>query len=344
MNKLFLLLSIAAVMFGTSEGLLASEMMPSQKHGVTKASDIKWASPRGFDLTMDIYTPQTGRKKYPVIIMYHGGGWLINNKSIMDEASTWLAGNGEYVVCNVNYRLLGDLENSVTMDEIIGDAFGALLWVKENIKKYGGDRKKITVTGDSAGGHLATMVATQGHRVAADAEFTAPDYQFKPSYVPVKGVSRKKLEVQAALISYGAFDMLSSAKGGFETSGNVFWQMSGTEARGLFGEEFNPNDHADRYRAVSPIYNIRKASKGSYPRMLFTVGADDKVTTPASIKVYTDKLKAAGQIDHKYWMYAGRPHAFLDSGTNEFLGIEFKRDAIPALEYMLKWLDGVFYA
>jgi acetyl esterase/lipase len=139
MNKILLtLLLIAAFLLVASERLVASEMAPAPKHGVTKVSDVKWASPRGFDLTMDIYTPQTGRKKYPVIIMYHGGGWLINNKSIMDEASAWLAGNGEYVVCNVNYRLLGDLDNSVTMDEIVGDAFGALLWVKENIKKYGG--------------------------------------------------------------------------------------------------------------------------------------------------------------------------------------------------------------
>jgi acetyl esterase/lipase len=345
MNKILLtLLLIAAFLLVASERLVASEMAPAPKHGVTKVSDVKWASPRGFDLTMDIYTPQTGRKKYPVIIMYHGGGWLINNKSIMDEASAWLAGNGEYVVCNVNYRLLGDLDNSVTMDEIVGDAFGALLWVKENIKKYGGDKRQITVTGDSAGGHLATMVATQGDRVSADAAFEAPDYGFRPSYIPEKGISRKDLQVQAALISYGAFDMLSSAQNGFESSGNIFWQMSGAEARGMFGKEYNPKDNPDRYKAVSPIYNIEKPAKRTYPRMLFTVGSDDNVTTPASIKAYTDKLKAAGQVDHKYWLYGGRPHAFLDSGSNEFLGIEFKRDAIPALEYMLKWLDGVFYA
>ena len=51
------------------------------------AEDVLWASPDGFDLTMDIYTPKSGRDAYPVIVMFHGGGWLINDKSIMDQSS-----------------------------------------------------------------------------------------------------------------------------------------------------------------------------------------------------------------------------------------------------------------
>jgi hypothetical protein len=53
-------------------------------------------------------------------------------------------------------------------------------------------------------------------------------------------------------------------------------------------------------------------------------------------------LTAAGQ-PAEYWEYAGRPHAFLDSGTNEFLGINFEKDAPEALDYMIKFLDKVFY-
>ncbi|HAN79268.1 MAG TPA: alpha/beta hydrolase, partial [Bacteroidales bacterium] len=60
--------------------------------------------------------------------------------------------NAEYIVCNVNYRLLTANDNTTGMNEIIEDAFGAVLWVKENIKQYGGNSAKIAVTGDSAGG------------------------------------------------------------------------------------------------------------------------------------------------------------------------------------------------
>jgi hypothetical protein len=54
--------------------------------------------------------------------MFHGGGWLINDKSIMDQAAKYMASNGEYVVCNVDYRLLGDQGNTVTLNEIVNDA------------------------------------------------------------------------------------------------------------------------------------------------------------------------------------------------------------------------------
>ena len=67
------------------------------------------------------------------MIIFHGGGWLINDNSIMDQMSQYLATNGKYVICNVNYRLLSDIENSVTLDEIVEDAFGAVIWIKNNI-------------------------------------------------------------------------------------------------------------------------------------------------------------------------------------------------------------------
>ncbi|CAH1000617.1 hypothetical protein LEM8419_01751 [Neolewinella maritima] len=339
--RLLSLLLITCLLHCQTPGTTATAPA-SPPHEVTKATDISWASPRGFDLTMDVYTPQTDRKSYPVIVMYHGGGWLINTKSIMDEPAAYLARHGEYVVCNVNYRLLGDLDNSVTMDEIVGDAFGGLLWVKEHIAEYGGDPDRIIVTGDSAGGHLAAMVATQGHRLSATGEFAAPNYSFRPSYLPASGIPDGGVQVQAAILSYGAFDQLGSALGGFETAGNVFWQMGGAEPRGILGDDYTPTDDAERYRMVSPLYLIEPAATRDYPPMLLTVGSEDDLTTPASIRTYIDKLEAAGHDDLQYWVHEGRPHAFLDSGRNEFLGTEFTRDAVPALDYMLAYLNERF--
>ena len=54
-----------------------------------------------------------------------------------------MVSNGEYVVCSVDYRLLGDQGNSVTLNEIVNDAFGAVLWVKKNIARYGGDPRRV---------------------------------------------------------------------------------------------------------------------------------------------------------------------------------------------------------
>ena len=312
-----------------------------------KASEVLWASPDGFDLTMDIYTPNNGQVSYPVIVMFHGGGWLINNQSIMDQSCDYLATHGNYVVCNVNYRLLGDMENSVTMDEIIEDAMGAILWVKHHISNYKGDPDRIIVTGDSAGGHLATVITLQGTQLNSGGFDKGPD-GFHPSWLP-KGKTCEEIalengmEVQAAIISYGAFNLYEACKHGFESAGNIFWTLSNVEPRGIFGNEVNSTDHPEYYQKVSPYYQISNPTVLELPPMLFTVGDKDNTTTPTSIKSFIKKLNEAGYYDTLYWEHKNRPHAFLDSGSNPYLGIQFEKDAPPALDVMLAFLNGIFY-
>lgn len=313
----------------------------------TKASDVVWATPNGVNLTMDIYTPTTGKASYPVIVLFHGGGWLINTKSIMNEASAYLATNSEYVVCNVNYRLLPDQNNTVKMNELVEDAFGAVLWVKDHISQYKGNSGQVIVTGDSAGGHLATMVVVQGNNLESDG-FQGSTLGFKPTYLP-KGKTAEQvaqangLAVQAAIISYGAFDLYGSALNGFEKESNMFWAMGKAKARGLFGNGTNPTDNPAPYKQVSPIYTIPKASERKLPPMLFTVGSKDDLTTPASVEAFIAKLKEAGYTNLDYWVYQGRPHAFLDSGSNAFLGTSFQKDAPEALNKMIAFLNKLFY-
>ncbi len=312
------------------------------------AKDIQWAEPEGFPLKMDIYTPNDAPKKeLPVLVIFHGGGWLINNKSIMNQMSDYVAKTGKYVVCNVDYRLLGDQENTVRMDEIIQDVFGAVLWVKENIKKYGGDPNNIAVTGDSAGGHLASMVIIMGTTLS-ESGIMGESKGFTPSYLP-KGKSIAKImkeggiQVQAGLISYGAFDLYGACQGGFESPGNFFWQMGGAQARPIFGKEYTVAENEDLYKFISPIYNIPNAAERPLPPQLFTVGTEDTTTPPVAVKAYFDKLSEAGHTNIEYWEHQDRPHAFLDSGSNEFLGIKFEEDAPEALDKMLGFLDDVFY-
>ena len=47
--------------------------------------DIEWAKVKGFSLTTDIYSPEKATKPLPVLVIFHGGGWLVNNKSIMKD-------------------------------------------------------------------------------------------------------------------------------------------------------------------------------------------------------------------------------------------------------------------
>ena len=312
----------------------------------TLDEDVLWASPGGFDLTMDIYTPTSGKDSYPVVVMFHGGGWLINDKSIMDQASAYLVTHGEYVICNVDYRLLSDSGNSVMLNEIVNDVFGAVLWVKDHIRHYQGDSGRIAVTGDSAGAHLSAMIVNLGDRLSSS-PFSGASLTFLPSYLPAGKTAEQVaqqhgLEVQAAILSYGAFDILQGATDGFESVLNPFWLASGSVARGLFGSDHNVIDHPDLYRALSPAHNIPYSRERRLPPQLLTVGIDDRVVPPASVRAYLDDLQSAGH-PAEYWDYDGKSHAFLDSGANVLFGSSFEADAPPALDVMIRFLNGVFY-
>lgn len=345
MKNIKLTLMMSLIIVFTINGTLDPELGKSKDqkdHEFTLHEDIVFASPDGHDLSLDIYVPDTGKESYPVVVIWHGGGWLVNDNSVMDEMSAYIASNGEYIVCNMNYRLLVDEDNTVTMDEIVEDVFGGLLWVKSNIAKYGGNASKIAITGDSAGGHLTSMVLNYGRNLESDG-FDGDSFGFNPTWLPegksAEDVAKEDgLAVQAAVVSYGAFDLLAAAKGGFETSQNFFWQWGGGEPRGLFGDDYNADDDSDRYKAVSPIFNIPEAKDYKLPPQFHHVGSIDQTTPEAAIRDYVNKMKAAGQ-EVSMDVFDGYNHAYLDSGCNEFLGSCFESHAVPALKKIIPFLD-----
>lgn len=99
-------------------------------------------------LKLDIYYPEDA-KDVPVVVWFHGGGLEAGAKEIPGR----LKQQG-MVVVGVNYRLLP----RVTVKETIDDAAEAVAWVFRHIGKYGGDPKKMVVTGHSAGGYLSMML------------------------------------------------------------------------------------------------------------------------------------------------------------------------------------------
>ena len=316
--------------------------LSTQAHEFAVHKSIPWASPGNVPLTLDIYVPKTGKKNYPVLVIYHGGGWLINNNSIMNSMSKYIASHGEIVVANMNYRVLSNNNNTTTLNQIVEDVFGGLLWVKGHIAKYKGDPKRIAITGDSAGGHLTAMILMSGRNLESDG-FAGKTLGFKPSYLPwwkrAERVAKKDgLKVQAAILSYGAFDLYETAKNGFETPGNIFWMLAKAKPRGIFGDGINVKDNPDYYKAVSPIYNIPQATDYKLPPQFVMVGSRDGLTTPASVKHYADLVKKAGH-PVEYKVYEGRNHAFLDNNCNKHLGNCFDKDAPEALDDMLVFLN-----
>jgi acetyl esterase/lipase len=99
-------------------------------------------------LKLDVYYPE-GAKDCPVVVWYHGGGLEAGQKEIPNK----LKDKG-LVVVGVNYRLLP----KVTISELLDDAAESMAWVFKHISEYGGDTKKIVVTGHSAGGYISMLL------------------------------------------------------------------------------------------------------------------------------------------------------------------------------------------
>ncbi|RFZ91387.1 alpha/beta hydrolase [Mucilaginibacter conchicola] len=102
-----------------------------------------------------VYTPKTDAQAYPVIVYYHGGGFVIANLDVYDPSANALADKTGAIVVSVAYRLAPEHKFPAAHN----DAYAAYKWVTENAASIKGDPKKIALAGESAGGNLAIATA-----------------------------------------------------------------------------------------------------------------------------------------------------------------------------------------
>ncbi len=97
---------------------------------------------------LDIYYPEN-LGNFSTIVWFHGGGLSGGNRYIAEQLK-----NNKIAIVAVNYRL----HPKVKFPKYIEDAAASIAWVFKNIEKYGGDPKKIFVSGHSAGGYLTSII------------------------------------------------------------------------------------------------------------------------------------------------------------------------------------------
>lgn len=117
-----------------------------------------------------VYRPAgtTGQSSLPVVVYYHGGGWVIANLDVYDAAPRAIAERMNAVVVSVEYRLAPENKFPAQHE----DAAAAYKYVLDNAAKWGGDVSRLAVLGESAGGNLA--VATSIY--ARDSGWPMPDH------------------------------------------------------------------------------------------------------------------------------------------------------------------------
>ena len=121
---------------------------------VIEQNNIAYANSEHRLQLLDVYSPVDAQGLMPTIVDIHGGGWYYGDKDLNKIYCLNLAERGMRVV-NISYRLTPevDLKNQVK------DIFCALNFIYDNAENYGIDINNLFLTGDSAGAHLASMVA-----------------------------------------------------------------------------------------------------------------------------------------------------------------------------------------
>jgi acetyl esterase len=146
--------SLETMPVAQARAMFAALSMPqSEKVALARVEDRRIPGPAG-EIPVRIYTPE-GQGPLPVLVFFHGGGWVIGNLETHDDICRVLARAVPALVVSVDYRLAPEHPFPAAVE----DSYAALGWVAENAAAIGGDPARLAVGGDSAGGNLAAVVS-----------------------------------------------------------------------------------------------------------------------------------------------------------------------------------------
>ncbi len=135
------------------EGASRARMLQGRPAPVAKVEEMTIPGPAG-EIPIRVYWPEEDGP-LPVVVYYHGGGWVIGDLDTSDSLCRLLANGASAVVVSVDYRLAPEHRFPAAVD----DSYAALQWVSRNAASLNADPSRIAVGGSSAGGNLTAAVA-----------------------------------------------------------------------------------------------------------------------------------------------------------------------------------------
>jgi len=241
---------------------------------MASVSDMK-ATHEGLTVPVRVYRP-VKQGTLPVVVFYHGGGWVQGSPDSHDGLCRILAKKSGAFVVSVDYRLAPEH----VFPAAVNDAYAALNWVSTQGKQLDIDTTKVAVAGDSAGGTLAAVVCL----MARDRK--GPIVVFQALIYP--GVDTTNLNTE----SYKMF-----AKGFMLDKSNVE----------RFIGMYLPNAKNRTNPYASPM--LAKSHVGLPPALVITAGFD---VLRDEGEAYAKKLKDAG-VPTRAIRYPGLIHGFVSA-------------------------------
>jgi acetyl esterase/lipase len=255
---------------------------------VETRANVDYGRHDGEALLGDAYMPKAPGK-YPAVITVHGGGWQGGAKSAYRFWGPWLAQRG-YVVFSIDYRLVKP--GKKMFPESVQDVRAAVQFMRSRAAEFKVDPDRIALMGDSAGAHLAALVALGG-------DAFANAYQDDP-YAAVSA------KVKAVIPVYGVFDMAQ------QWDHDLLNRPGDNIAEKYLGAP--PSTDRKLYFDGSPLsYAVKSNSSVS---VLLANGTEDDVVDRAQTDAFFLALKQSGNFVRRYVMQ-GAGHYWLTDPIDE---------------------------
>jgi acetyl esterase/lipase len=209
----------------------------------------------GEQLTFDVYRPDS-RGPHPAVLIIHGGGWQHGDKKAHERTGMMLAENG-YAAFSINYRLAPKHPYPAALD----DCQRAVRWIRYNAPDFDVDPERIGALGDSAGGHLASLLGLLGTRSNRDTV-----------------LARESSRVQAVVNYYGPSDL------------SRLWAVEAVRPLLSAWLGGSPEEQAKRYRAASPL----AAVNGKAAPFLIFHGDKDELVPDEQAGLLHEALRKSG--------------------------------------------------
>jgi acetyl esterase/lipase len=252
-----------------------AQALAGEEIAVGKVQDIVIPGILG-NIPARLYQPENQPDNCPILVYFHGGGWVVGNPDTHDKLCREVCKKGEFIVLSVDYRMGPD----EPFPAAVIDCHDALNWAVDNIAAYEGDASRIAVGGDSAGGNLSAVTCL----MALEQKSYMPVFQwliYPATNMHMESQSHKDL-----------------AEGYFLTRDLMEWFQ---------GHYLQSDADKGDWRASPSKANT---FKGLPPALLTTAGFDPLKDEGA---FYAEQLQADG-VEVTYTHYEGMLHGFMNLG------------------------------